>query len=112
MDDSWTTIDSPNDLRLGELMPAWFAGRMLADEWKFGLLLSTGHTMLIRRIEAIYISPNGQILMDVDMLTDAAGLVVTGPVLLAPTERSRATINLSQVVAAFELADSSAAPED
>lgn len=112
MDESWTTIDSPNDLRLGELMPAWFAGRMLADEWKFGLLLSTGQTMLIRRVEAIYISPQGQILMDVDMLTEVAGLAVTGPVLVAPTERSRATVNLSHVVAAFELADSIGTPED
>ncbi|PHK94477.1 hypothetical protein CR162_13385 [Pseudoroseomonas rhizosphaerae] len=104
MDESWTTIDGPNDLRLGEVMPAWFAGRMLADEWKFGLLLSTGQTMLISRIEAVHLAPGGQVLLDVEMLLEAEGVVAPGPVLMAPAGRPRATVNLAHVVAAFEVA--------
>lgn len=104
MSDSWTTIDGPDDLRLGEVMPAWFAGRMLADEWKFGLLLSTGQTMLISRVEAVHLSPCGQVLLDVEMLMDAEGVAAPGPLLVAPTGRPRATVNLAHVVAAFEVA--------
>lgn len=109
MDDTWTTIDSPDDLRLGEVMPAWFAGRMMADDWTFGLLLSTGQVMLIRRVEAVHLSPHGVVLVDVEMLTDTGGFNAQGGVLVAPTARVRATVNLAHVVAAFEAAD---APEE
>lgn len=114
MDESWTTIDGPDDLRLGEVMPAWFAGRMLADEWKFGLLLSTGQTMLISRIEAVHLSPAGQVLLDVEMLlaAEAEGVAVPEPVLLARTGRPRATVNLAHVVAAFEVAGAPGEDED
>jgi len=112
MDESWTTIDSPDDLRLGELMPAWFAGRMIADDWRFGLLLSAGQVMLIRQIEAVHLSPQGVVLLDVVMLTDAAGFSAPGGVLVAPTERARATVNLAHVIAAFEVADVPGGPEE
>lgn len=106
MDEIWTTIDGPDDLRLGEVMPAWFAGRMMADEWKFGLLLTTGQTMLIRRIDAVHISPQGQVLLDVDMLTETEGVTAPERLLVAPAGRPRATVNLLHVVAAFEVAGS------
>ncbi|HWX48570.1 MAG TPA: hypothetical protein VNZ61_10980 [Roseomonas sp.] len=112
MDETWTTIDSPDDLRLGELMPAWFAGRMMADDWTFGLLLSTGQVMLIRQIEAVHLSPQGVVLVDVEMLTEAAGFSAPGGVLVAPTERARATVNLAHIVAAFEAADATVLPEE
>ena len=105
MDDFWTTIDNADDLRLGEVMPAWFAGRMMADDWLFGLLLTTGHTMVIRNIDALHVSRNGQVLLDVNMATAEEAPEMRGPVLTSPTERGRATVALTQVVAAFELKD-------
>ncbi|HWL82457.1 MAG TPA: hypothetical protein VNR89_16030 [Roseomonas sp.] len=112
MDESWTTLDSPDDLRLGEVMPAWFAGRMMADDWRFALLLSTGQVMLIRRIEAVHLSPHGMVLVDVDMQREAEGFTAPGGVLVAPTGRVRATVNLAHVVAAYEVADSPLAREE
>ncbi len=101
----WTTIEAADDLRLGAVMPAWFAGRMMADQWQFALLLSTGHTMLIRRIDAIHVSPTGQTLIDVEMSEDAPEVSVPGTPFGSPTGRTRATIGLAHVVAAFEVAD-------
>ncbi|UFN50307.1 hypothetical protein LPC08_06690 [Roseomonas sp. OT10] len=111
MDQAWTTIDAADDLRLGEVMPAWFAGRMMADDWPFALLLSTGQAMLIRRIDSIHVSHSGQVLLDVNMATELSGLFPAGKVLVAPTGRTRATVNLSHVVAAFEVEDGPDAEE-
>ena len=105
MDDFWTTIDSADDLRLGEVMPAWFAGRMMADDWLFGLLLTTGHTMIIRNIDAIHVSRTGHVLLDVNMATASDAPRLSGPLLTSPTERGRATVALAQVAVAFELKD-------
>ncbi|MDJ0388867.1 hypothetical protein QMO56_12150 [Roseomonas sp. E05] len=93
-------------------MPAWFSGRMMADDWRFGLLLSTGQVMLIQRIEAVHLSPHGVVLMDVDMLREAEGFAAPGGVLVAPTGRVRATVNLAHIVAAFEVADAPGAPDE
>ena len=112
MDESWTTLDSPDDLRLGEVMPAWFAGRMMADEWRFALLLSTGQVMLIRRVDAVHLSPHGLVLLDVDMQQEAEGFAAPGGVLVAPTGRARATVNLAHVIAAYEVADAPVELED
>lgn len=105
MDEVWTTIDAADDLRLGEVMPAWFAGRMLADDWGFALLLSTGHTMLIRRIDSIHVSSHGQVLLDVNLATETGPVRPTRQVIVSPTGRTRATVNLAHVVAAFEIED-------
>ncbi|MFC3124292.1 hypothetical protein ACFOD4_04395 [Pseudoroseomonas globiformis] len=111
MPEDWTTIDDPADLRLGAVMPAWFAGRMMADEWVFALLLSGGQTVLIRRIDAVHVSPAGTVLLDVDLLEgdevprflrrDA----LSQPVLAAPTGRVRATVNLAHLAMAYEVAE-------
>ncbi|MFT8243278.1 hypothetical protein [Roseomonas sp. BN140053] len=106
MDITWDSIETADDLRLGEVMPAWFAGRMMADRWCFGLLLSSGHTMLVERIDAIHVSNAGIVLLDVEMCSAPADAgPIPGTPLPSPTGRSRATVNLAHVVAAFELAD-------
>lgn len=102
---SWTTIDSPDDLRLGEVMPAWFAGRMMADAYVFGLLLTTGQTMLIRRIDAVHLAARaGEALLDVELVeAPAPDVAMPGPYVTAPPGRPLATVNLRHVVAAFEV---------
>ena len=91
------------------LLPAWFAERMMTDVWSFGLLLETGHTLCIERIVAVTQGADGTVWIDVEMLTRPP---LTGPPfgavhkpLTAPTPRTRASVQASKIVAAFELAD-------
>jgi hypothetical protein len=93
------------------LMPAWFAGRMMATRGKYGFLLATGDVLRVSRVTAVHVSREGMILVDV--LLDHAG--VPGGVDLAWRPKqflgapvpgaTLATLNLAQVAVAIEFAD-------
>jgi hypothetical protein len=85
------------------LIPAWFIERMTSDVWSFGLLLETGHTLCIERIVAIRQGADGTIWIDVEMMTSPP--LGISRFITAPTSRTRASVQASKVVAAFELAD-------
>ena len=103
---SWTRIIDPD--QAVALLPAWFAGRMLANRGSFGFLLTTGDVVRVSRITALHVSSAGTILLDV--LLDHAG--VPGGVdtawqpkhfLGAPVPGANiATLNLAQIVIAIE----------
>jgi hypothetical protein len=82
----------------------WFVGRLMTDDWLFGLLLVTGETLVVRRIERLYGTFKGTMWMDVELSQD---LPLQGPknVIIAPTERTSCSVNVDYVIAAFELAD-------
>src|SRR5690349_19161336 len=90
------------------LLPAWFIGRMMTDEWQFGLLLDTGVVMAISSILEIHQAADGSLWIDVEMLKDVFDLEAPGHrVFCAPTsQRTTASIAVNHIVAAFELPDS------
>ncbi len=105
---TWTRVTDPE--KAVALLPAWFAGRMIATRGSFGFLLTTGDVVRISRVTAIHVSSGGSVLLDV--LLDHAG--VPGGVdtawqpkhfLGAPVPGANiATLNLAQIVIAIEFA--------
>jgi hypothetical protein len=86
---------------------------MMTDEWTFGLLLATGHVLVIDNISSVHQAADGSIWLDVRMhqkekdrrLEPELGETPSNlNYLLAPTERNDASINAAHVMAAFELA--------
>ncbi|MBD3882922.1 hypothetical protein IFO70_14225 [Phormidium tenue FACHB-886] len=90
-----------------KLLPSWFVTRMMSDSWYFGLLTVSNTIIGIQCIDDVQQAADGTIWLDVTLLdtnllrTD----VLQQDVLIAPTSRTRASINVNQIVAAFELED-------
>ncbi|MGK6325418.1 hypothetical protein ACMGDM_20305 [Sphingomonas sp. DT-51] len=92
--------------RMTEILPVWYVERMAQDQWGFGLLLASGEILAISRILGV---SDDQKWMEVDLLDRQSGpLDVSGmPVLYAPhSNRTRSSVRVDQVQAAFELWDS------
>jgi hypothetical protein len=91
-----------------ELMPAWFVPRMMGEAWTFGLLMTSGHVLAINGIQRIAMAADGSLWVDVVLCTHRphcdrfGGVEVT----ISPTSRAEASINVMQIVAAVELAES------
>jgi hypothetical protein len=91
-------------------MPAWFAKRMMFDNWSFGLLMTDGTWIGIECIENITLDANGNVWLDVRLieeeharrLADECGLP---RLVCAPTSRNTASIQAAHVMMAVELAD-------
>jgi hypothetical protein len=90
-----------------KLLPSWFIIRMMSDSWYFGLLTVNNTIIGIQCIDGVSQAADGSIWMDVTLLdtnllrTD----VLQQDIIIAPTSRTRASINASHIVAAFELED-------
>ena len=105
---TWTRVNDPD--KAVALLPAWFAGRMMAARGSYGFLLSTGDVVRVSRVTTVQVSSCGAILIDV--LLDHAG--VPGGVDTAWQSKhflgmpvpgaNLATLNLAQVVIAVEFA--------
>ena len=105
---TWTRVNDP--VKAVALLPAWFAGRMMAARGSYGFLLSTGDVVRVSRVTTVQVSSCGAILIDV--LLDHAG--VPGGVDTAWQSKhflgmpvpgaNLATLNLAQVVIAVEFA--------
>ena len=104
----WKRITDPE--QAAEVVPAWFAGRMVRGEGVFGFLLTTGDVLRFRTITSICISSEGMMLVDV--LLDHAGLPDgidlawrSKHYLGAPVPGATlATVNAAQIVTAVEFA--------
>lgn len=94
--------------RVAEILPAWYTSRMMNDYWTFGLLTTTGQMIVIKRITALSDDARW---MDVELaereeldwvLTDKPTnfIVAFGP------ERTSASIQISNIVAAVDLLNS------
>jgi len=86
------------------LLPAWFIPRMMDDEWRFGLLLATGRTLVIQHIDEVNMAADGSLWIDARMAGDPP---LQGDLkwISAPTSRTNVSINVAHIVAAFEVAD-------
>lgn len=88
------------------LLPAWFTTRMMTDTWLFGLLTDTGITIIINHINDVTQAADGEIWLDVDIETDQPTPDIPFPKFFSPTSRTKASIAVRHIVAAFELEDS------
>ena len=100
-------IDTPVSRALGG---AWFGERMSTDSWPFGLLLSTGAVIVITTITGAVKAEDGSVWLDVELDTNRqgywTGILPKGtPVFVSPTRRTKASLNVAHIVAAFEMAD-------
>jgi hypothetical protein len=85
---------------------------MMSDEWTFGLLLITSHVLVIHSISAAKQAADGTVWLDFNMyekendqkfepeIGDAPSRL---KYFLAPTPRTKASVNATHLVAAFEL---------
>ena len=89
------------------LLPCWFNERMSSDHWFFGLLAVDGTLILIKQIQNVYISADGCVWIDVLLLSknDAARMNVQEKILFAPSSRVTASINVRNIITAYELCD-------
>lgn len=87
-----------------ELLPAWFTSRMMDDVWSFGLMLATGVTIGISRIDGVSQDAEGTIWIDCRMLAADPGQASIAVQTAPCPERTRVSIAARHVVAAFELA--------
>ena len=119
--DTSRTISDP--LSAIRILGAWFVGRMMEDQWTFGLRMVDGSTIVITHIKAVTIAANGSIWLDVELVdreswpsASARGFIeaahdrkagATHPVgfVQAMCERRSATINAAHVIMAYELSD-------
>lgn len=87
-------------VKASAILPAWFCARMMADCWFFALHLTTGRVVEIECIDSVTRGADGTVWLDVTMRRDGSpGTFV------APTTRTKASINAAHVVMAYELAD-------
>lgn len=87
-----------------EVVPAWYTGRMMTDDWLFGLLTSDGRVIAITRITAV--SSDGKWmtveLAESDQLPpDLSKYGV--PVFAVAHDRATASVQIESVVAAMDL---------
>lgn len=101
-DEEWKHIASAR-----RLLPAWFVPRMMGDQWHFGLMLTTGRTLAISTIDRVVRDNTGALWLDVELLENKGGFWegVFPKLVFSPTSRTKASVAVSQIVAAFELAD-------
>lgn len=85
----------------------WFIERMASDDWHFGLLMITGHTLLIQNIVGVSKDESGNFWIDANLEIGEIGPhgVPGGKPITSPTSRTIVSINAAHIVAAFEMAD-------
>ena len=59
----------PTDWRrqAAELLPAWFAERLAQEGTRFGVLLGTGHVLIVDQVRNVRAAPGGQVWLDVEI---------------------------------------------
>ncbi len=93
--------------KISEVLPAWYTSRMSEDHWPFGLLTISGNILAINNISAI--SDDGKWL-DVNMLQKNDISIneeeLGFSLIFAPTERTKMSVQIKNIVSAFELTTS------
>ena len=85
-----------------EILPAWYTGRMMSDQWYFGLVTTDGHTIAIGRITAI---SDDSKWMDVELLTsdEIPSTENTKFITAVADDRRSASIQIEKIVMAYEI---------
>lgn len=88
-----------------EVLPAWYTGRMMMDQWHFGLVTTNGYTIAISNVTAI--SDDGK-WMDVELLTDDEVPTSEGVnfITAVANDRRSASIQIETIVMAYEIVTS------
>lgn len=88
-----------------EVLPAWYTGRMMDDEWYFALQTADGQAIAISKIVAV--SDDGQ-WMDVLLLTQDEVPELGGRTLITAVadDRRRASVRIRHIVAAYDIVTS------
>lgn len=89
--------------KMTEILPIWYVERMSTDYWGFGLLLASGNILAIERINGV---SDDHKWMEVSLLQkNGEQSEVDGHAILYAglSDRTRASVRIDQVQAAFEL---------
>jgi len=90
-----------------ELLPCWFADRILPEPGRFGALLDTRQVLVIDAIKAVRQGPNGMIWLDVELvIPHRKDGFPWGhfPVLKSSApDRATCSINVAHIVAVVEV---------
>ena len=54
--------------QVGDLLPAWFAERLAQEGTRFGVLLGTGHVLIVDQVRNVRAAPGGQVWLDVEII--------------------------------------------
>lgn len=90
-----------------QLLPTWFAPRMMREDWTYGLMLPNGHVIAIQRVDNVTRAADGSIWLDVTLAPADdywSGNYDPG-IFGAPSTRRDASINVAHIAAAFDLVD-------
>lgn len=88
-----------------EILPAWYTGRMMMDQWRFGLRTTDGSLIAFSTIHAI--SDDGK-WMDVELLTEdeVPDKRQSNIICAVADDRRRASVQIDKIVAAYDLVTS------
>ena len=89
-----------------DLLPLWFIPKMMRDRRVYGLMLNSGQVIAIELITEVRRVSDNTIWLDVELAAanDMWGENFDPSVFGAPSDQRNASINVSCVAAAFELA--------
>lgn len=104
---TWTRVTDPD--AAVNLLPAWFAARMIGARGSYGFLLTTGDVVRVSRVAAVHVAPEGGPVL-IDVLLDHAGMPGGVDLAWQPKQflgapvpgATLATLNLAQVAMAVE----------
>ena len=90
-----------------ELLPAWFAERLAQEGTRFGVLLGTGHVLIVDEVRNVRAAPGGQVWLDVEIIVpfkkDGFPWGHFPLVQLSADERANSSINAAHIVAVVEV---------
>jgi hypothetical protein len=88
-----------------EILPAWYTGRMMMDQWSFGLKTIDGSLIAISTIHAI--SDDGK-WMDVELLAEdeVPDINHSNVVCAVADDRRAASVQIDKIVAAYDIVTS------
>ena len=93
--------------RVADLLPSWFAERLAEDGTRFGVLLGTGHVLIVDRVRGVRAAAGGQVWLDVEIIVpfkkDGFPWGHFPLVKLSADERALSSINAAHIVAVVEV---------
>lgn len=102
-------VSPPTDWRrqAAELLPAWFAERLAQEGTRFGVLLGTGHVLIVDEVRNVRAAPGGQVWLDVEIIVpfkkEGFPWGHFPLVKLSADERANSSINAAHIVAVVEV---------
>ncbi len=99
----------PTDWRrqAADLLPAWFAERLAQEGTRFGVLLATGHVLIVDQVRNVRGAPGGHVWLDVEIVVpfkkDGFPWGHFPLVKLSADERANSSINAAHIVAVVEV---------